>query len=159
MTVNWVTDLVSYSESVLARIATGGLKYAAAFLGALGVTLVLTPVFREIARKVGMVDKPDERRINKVPIPRGGGFSIFVAFHLMLALLVLILGSPLNQQFSCFWQKRFLLASGLLVLIGLIDDKRGLRPIVKLAGQIAVALLLYFSGVHVGGIVVAGGEG
>jgi len=155
MTVNWVTELVDYSESVLARIATDGLKYALAFFGALIVTLVLTPFFREIARKVGMVDKPDERRINKLPIPRGGGLSIFVAFHLVLGVLVLGLGSPLSQQFSCFWQGRFLLASGLLVLIGLIDDKRGMKPVVKLSGQIAVALILYFSGVHVGGIVVA----
>lgn len=155
MTVNWVTELIDYSGSVLARMTTDGAKYAAAFLGALAVTLVLTPIFRETARRIGMVDRPDARRINKIPIPRGGGLSIFVAFHGVLGALVLALGSPLCQHFPYFWQGRFLLASGVLVTVGLLDDKLGLRPVVKLAGQVAVALILYLSGVHVGGIAVA----
>lgn len=155
MTVNWVTDWVRASEGVIVRIATDGAKYAAAFCGALAIALLLTPLLREAARKIGMVDLPDARRINKVPVPRGGGLSIFVAFHVMLAALVLSMGAPVSQQFSLHWQGRFLLASGLLVVIGLIDDKVGMRPMVKLAGQVTVALILYASGVHVGGIVVA----
>ena len=155
MTVNWVTELMDYSGSVLVRIATDGVKYAAAFLGAMAVALILTPLFRELARTIGMVDQPNARRINKTAIPRGGGVSIFVAFHLVLGVLVLVAGAPISQEFSFFWQWRFLLASGLLVVIGLIDDRRGMKPVVKLAGQIAVALVLYFSGVHVGGILVA----
>ncbi|MDD4017718.1 MAG: hypothetical protein PHV28_07205 [Kiritimatiellae bacterium] len=155
MTVNWVTELIDYSGSVLVRVATDGVKYAAAFFGALAVALILTPQFREMARAVGMVDQPSARRINKTPIPRGGGVSIFVAFHLVLGVLVLVAGAPISQSFSFFWQWHFLLASGVLVVIGLIDDRRGMKPVVKLAGQIAVALMLYFSGVHVGGILVA----
>jgi UDP-N-acetylmuramyl pentapeptide phosphotransferase/UDP-N-acetylglucosamine-1-phosphate transferase len=155
MTVNWVTDWVKASEGVVMRMATDGVKYAAAFGGALAISLLLTPLLREAARKIGMVDQPDARRINKVPIPRGGGLAIFVAFHVALELLVLWTGEPINQQFSLHWQRHFLLASGLLVVIGLIDDKFGMRPMVKLAGQVGVALILYASGVHVGGIVVA----
>ena len=49
--------------------------YAACFLGALALTLVLTPLVREMNRRLGMVDKPDKRRINKIPIPRGGGLG------------------------------------------------------------------------------------
>ena len=86
------------------------------------MSLVLTPLFREMARKLGMVDMPDARRINKVPIPRGGGLSIFVAFHLMLGLLILTLKTPICQQFSFFWQGRFLLASGLLVTFGTTEN-------------------------------------
>jgi len=155
MTVNWVTELIDYSGGFLTRGATDGLKYVGAFCGALAVSLVLTPLCREMARKFGMVDKPDARRINKVPIPRGGGFSVFVAFHLGLGVLVLALGSPICQQFTYFWQGRFLVASSVLVVIGLIDDKRGMKPMNKLVGQIVVATILYFSGVHVGGIIVA----
>ncbi|MEI7899398.1 MAG: hypothetical protein WCK89_04040 [bacterium] len=155
MTVNWVTEIIDYSDSVLTHAVSHGGKYVAAFFGALAVTLVLTPLFREMARKLGMVDQPDARRINKVPIPRGGGLAVFVAFHLMLGVLVLATGGPICQIFSYFWQGRFLLASSLLVIIGLIDDKCGLKPGVKLTGQILVATILYFSGVHVGGIVVA----
>ena len=155
MTVNWVTNLIDYSESLLFRTATDGLKYAAAFFGALALALVLTPVFRELSRSLGMVDKPDARRINKTPIPRGGGLAVILTFHLVLGLLVAARGHPISQQFSLHWQGSFLLASGVLAAVGLIDDKRGMRPVIKLTGQIAVALILYFSGVHVGGIVIA----
>lgn len=155
MTVNWVTDFIDYSEGFLTHVATNGTRYVAAFLGAFLVSWVLTPVFREAARKVGMVDKPDARRINKTPIPRGGGLSVFLAFHLVLAGLVAVFGGPISEQFSRHWQLHFLLASSLLVAIGLIDDKFGLRPVIKLFGQVAVALILYGSGVHVGGMVVA----
>ena len=43
--------------------------YVPCFAGALVLTLVLTPLVREMNRRLGMVDKPDPRRINKVPIP------------------------------------------------------------------------------------------
>ena len=155
MTVNWVTELIDCSDGFLSRAVTDGVKYLGAFFGALAVSLVLTPLCREMARKVGMVDQPDARRINKAPVPRGGGLSVFVSFHLVLGVLVLAMGDSVSQQFSYFWQGRFLAASALLVVIGLIDDKRGMKPIIKLAGQIVVATILYFSGVHVGGIVVA----
>jgi UDP-N-acetylmuramyl pentapeptide phosphotransferase/UDP-N-acetylglucosamine-1-phosphate transferase len=155
MTVNWVTELIDYSENILTHLATDGVKYLVAFFGSLAVSLLLTPLCREAPRRVGMVDQPDARRIHKTPIPRGGGLSVFLTFHLMLGYLVLHLGTPLGEPFSLFWQGRFLIASGLLVAVGLADDKFGMRPLVKLFGQVAVALILYGSGIHVGGIVVA----
>lgn len=154
MTVSWVTQVVGFSEAVLDKILTDGLKYAAAFGGALALSLLLTPVCRELARKLGMIDKPDARRINRTPIPRGGGLSVFLAFHVVLLLVVQALGQPISQRFSSQWQASFLLASTLLALIGFVDDKCGMRPLVKLAGQILVATILFLSGVSVGGVVV-----
>ena len=52
------------------------LPYLSVFFGSLVATLILTPIVRELNRKFGMVDKPDPRRINTVPIPRGGGLVI-----------------------------------------------------------------------------------
>lgn len=155
MTANWVTDFVDLSGHVLVRIATDGVKYAGAFLGALALSLALTPLCREWARRIGMVDKPDARRIHHEPTPRGGGLAVFITFHLMLGLLFLGIGGPVGRAFSGFWQWRFLLASGMLVAVGLIDDKIGLRPVVKLAGQVGVALILYLSGIRIGGVIVA----
>ena len=154
MTVNWVTEAGDYFENVVFRLATDGVKYAAMFFGALAISLLLTPLFREAARKIGMVDKPDARRINKMPIPRGGGLAIFVAFHLVLGAFVLFRGEAISAQFALSGQIWFLLASTILVVVGLVDDKWGMRPFVKLASQIVVALILYGWGVHVGGIFV-----
>jgi len=155
MTANWVTELIDYSGNVFTHLVTDGAKYLMAFSGALAASLILTPLCREAARKAGMVDKPDARRIHKIPIPRGGGLAVILAFHLMLGLMVLYMGGPVGGPFSLFWQGHFLLASTVLAAIGLVDDRCGMRPVVKLFGQIAVALILYISGVHVGGIVVA----
>lgn len=155
MTVDWIGGVLDYSETVWTRMATDGLKYAAAFFGSLMLSLLLTPLVRELVRKAGMVDKPGGRRIHASPVPRGGGLAVFLTFHVMLWLLVWSLGGPLCVKFPVFWQKRFLLASGFLVIVGLVDDKRGIKPLVKLAGQITAALILYMSGVSLGGLFVA----
>lgn len=155
MTVDWFSNIVKQSEANLPHLATAGLRYLAIFTGALGVTLLLTPLFRCLALKLGMVDMPSERRINKKPIPRGGGLAIFCAFHLILAAINWSGGSSISTQFSFTWQMAFLGASTLLVLVGLWDDWRGLKPVPKLLGQIAAALILYFNGVNIGGIFVA----
>ena len=52
------------------------LPFLSAFAGSLVLTLLLTPVVRELNRRLGMVDKPDPRRINTMPVPRGGGVAI-----------------------------------------------------------------------------------
>ena len=51
-----------------------------AFMISLLVSFASTPIASAIARKVGAVDKPNKRRINKVPIPRMGGMAIFFGY-------------------------------------------------------------------------------
>jgi UDP-N-acetylmuramyl pentapeptide phosphotransferase/UDP-N-acetylglucosamine-1-phosphate transferase len=45
------------------------------------------------------------------------------------------------------------LASGVIFLVGLIDDIRGLRPLLKLAGQIAAACIVCLSGTRFGNVL------
>lgn len=124
--------------------------YAVAFLGALVLTLVLTPLVREMNRRLGMVDKPDPRRINKVPIPRGGGLALVLGVYVSYLLFVLITGRPALQydltnealaSNGLFW-KLMTLGAGIAAL-GLADDRFNLNPRVKLLGQIVVAVLVW----------------
>ena len=131
------------------------LRYLVAFLISLGIALVLTPLFRECARRMGIVDNPDPRRINKVPIPRGGGLSIIFAFNVTVWLLAWYHGGYVTRTFGMSHLIAFTGCSLVLATIGLIDDMVGLRPVIKLFGQIAVAVSLYFAGFHCGGILVA----
>jgi UDP-N-acetylmuramyl pentapeptide phosphotransferase/UDP-N-acetylglucosamine-1-phosphate transferase len=118
--------------------------FAAAFGGALAATLVLTPIFRELHRILGMVDKPDPRRINKVPIPRGGGIAVVLGLYLSYALFILISGYPAMLGFD---DRRFLslaVLSVAIALLGLADDRFSLPPKIKLLGQLVVAALTWF---------------
>ena len=120
------------------------LPYLIAFAGPLALTLLLTPVVREINRKLGMVDKPDPRRINKVPIPRGGGIAIVLGVGVAYGLFLLISGRPAFQGVS---DAKFLKMSALAVsiaLLGLADDKFSLPPRAKLLGQLTAAFLVWW---------------
>ena len=44
------------------------------------LSLVLTPIFKIISVQTGMVDKPNARRINEIPMPSAGGLPIFISF-------------------------------------------------------------------------------
>ncbi len=52
------------------------------------LSLILTPVFKIISVQTGMVDKPNERRINKVPMPSPGGLPIFISFVISTFILI-----------------------------------------------------------------------
>ena len=124
-----------------------------AFLSALALSLVLVPLVRELNRRLGMVDAPSSRRINKTPIPRGGGLGIFIAVALSAWIFHAIFGRPLLAYAGANHVLGLALPPTLLVMLGYADDKFGLPPAVKLLGQIAVSVLavlwcgLGFSGI------------
>src|SRR5215213_7520352 len=61
-----------------------------AFLAAAAVSLLLTPVIRRLAVRYGAIDRPGIRRVNTLPVPRGGGVAVAVAFIVVtIALLAL----------------------------------------------------------------------
>ena len=119
--------------------------YLIAFSGAWLLTLILTPLVREMNRALGMVDQPDPRRINKVPIPRGGGLALMLGVLVSYSIFVTVAERPPLQGDGItdmmFW-KLALLGVG-ISLLGLADDKFGLSPKVKLAGQLVVAVLVW----------------
>ncbi|HZL15793.1 MAG TPA: undecaprenyl/decaprenyl-phosphate alpha-N-acetylglucosaminyl 1-phosphate transferase, partial [Verrucomicrobiae bacterium] len=52
----------------------------AAFAAAAILALVLTPLVRRIADRFDVLDRPEARRVNTSPIPRGGGIAVAAAF-------------------------------------------------------------------------------
>lgn len=130
---------------MIETLAAKTVPYLIAFAGALALTLVLTPLVRTLNTRLGMVDKPDARRINKVPIPRGGGIALVVGVYVSYALFTWLAGrAPLpgaGLTVATFWK---LLALGVaLAALGYADDKFSLNPKAKLAGQLAVAALVW----------------
>lgn len=106
-------------------------------------TLVLTPIVREMNRRLGMVDKPDARRINKVPIPRGGGIAVVVGVIGTYLAYHFISGRPAMAGLEdAQFYRMALLAIGVAVL-GYVDDKISMKPRLKLLGQIVIAALVW----------------
>ena len=120
--------------------------FAIVFFAALALTLVLTPIVREVNRRLGMVDKPDPRRINKVPIPRGGGVALFLGLFGSFLVYVSATGSRWVGSGVGTHPVRVTALAGVLFLIGLADDKWSLPPKLKLLGQVVVASATWFWG-------------
>jgi UDP-N-acetylmuramyl pentapeptide phosphotransferase/UDP-N-acetylglucosamine-1-phosphate transferase len=128
-------------------------KYVMVFLAGLLVTYLLTPVVRALAIRFGVVDLPNERRPHKRPTARGGGLAVVLGVHAACLATIVFPWPHLAGELSYAWWKSFAIASAVLVVVGLVDDVRGMKPLVKLGGQILAALLIWFSGTHFGQIL------
>ncbi len=124
------------------------LKYPIVFFTGLSVTYLITPILRFYSAKLGILDNPGERRIHDTPIPRSGGIAVFCGFHAACAVLYLYPWAPFNSQLDATWWINLLVASTVLLLVGVIDDIWGLKPLVKLFGQLGSACLAYSSGMR-----------
>src|SRR6516225_11591748 len=101
-----------------------------AFLVAAAVAAVLTPVTMRLARSVGAVDEPRERGLSDRPVPLLGGLAIFAGV-LVAGLIWLPAGYGKDTH---LWYG-VLLAAGVITIVGALDDRFDLPPVVKLAGQ------------------------
>ena len=147
----WFAQDFKFWKAFVEKLSDSSVKYLLMSFGACLIALALTPVFRSLAKKLGMVDKPDPRRINKVPIPRGGGAAIVIAVNLMFWLYAALTGfKGLGGVFDMAWLRVYTLGSLILGVVGFLDDRRGLPALVKMGGQLLVASLFFFSGVRWG---------
>src|SRR5438132_6621162 len=125
------------------------LDAALAFLVAAAVTALLTPVTMRIATTVGAIDEPRERGLSDRPTPLLGGLAIF-AGALVAGLIWLPAGYGKQGQ---LWHG-VLLAAGVITLVGALDDRFDLPPVVKLAGQVLAAVIVVHFGVAVRAITL-----
>lgn len=98
------------------------------------VSLISVPIVKTLAKHVGAMDKPNKRKVHKKPMPRLGGLGIFLSF----LIGYLIFAEPSTQMNG-------VLAGGfILVLIGIFDDVKSIKPRYKLIGQIIAASIVVF---------------
>ncbi len=110
-----------------------------AFMIALGMALILTPVVIAFARRTGALDKPDARKVHVRPIPRIGGIGIYAAF--MVSILVQLVFVELTPEFMMSLIG-LMVGGTIIVAIGIVDDYCDLPAKVKLLGQILAAVVL-----------------
>ena len=112
------------------------------------ISLVLTPICRDVFRSYGVVDQPDgTRKVHRYPIPRVGGLAIAISYLVAYILVRPDEGSPLAQQISLVW--KLFPGAALAFGIGLLDDLFNLKAWIKLIGQVGAAGLACWGGVRI----------
>ena len=115
------------------------LRYVLAGLAAIAMSLLLVPQVMKMGVRLGIVDRPNERKIHKGEIPRVGGLAIYAGF--MAGLLVL--GNFSEQVLS------LIIAVTIIVGVGFWDDAKNLHPVAKLSAQVIAALIVIQGGIIV----------
>lgn len=124
---------------------------AIAFLLAFITAFVITPYTIRLAKKVGAVDYPNDRRINKKPMPRLGGLAVIAGFMVSAIYLIITMSIEKKVNFAEEGLNRKLIGCLLgAIILGItcyIDDVKDIKPLVKLAGQVIAAIVVVSSGV------------
>jgi UDP-GlcNAc:undecaprenyl-phosphate/decaprenyl-phosphate GlcNAc-1-phosphate transferase len=131
-------------------------EYVLTLLAAAAVTYLLTPAVRRFAIAVGALHAARERDVHIVPTPLLGGFAMYAGLAAGLLVAGRIPGlTPAFAQPNM--AKGLLLAGGLVVVMGFVDDRWGLSALSKLAGQVAAGVILVWSGAEVTWLPLPGG--
>jgi UDP-GlcNAc:undecaprenyl-phosphate GlcNAc-1-phosphate transferase len=101
------------------------------------LSLWLTALSLRVLPRLGIMDQPDERKIHVRPVPRMGGVAVYLAF-----VVPMILIGPFDRP-----QQGVVVGSGVALLIGMVDDIRGVSAIVKLIALFLLTLLMRAFGV------------
>jgi UDP-GlcNAc:undecaprenyl-phosphate GlcNAc-1-phosphate transferase len=122
-------------------------EYILVALISAAVTFLLTGVVRRFAIKIGAIANPRARDVHVTPIPRMGGVGIYlgVVGGMVLALHLPVLRRGFDYSYDSLG---VLIAAGVIVLIGALDDRFELDAWTKLAGQVMCAGILVIFGVQ-----------
>jgi UDP-GlcNAc:undecaprenyl-phosphate GlcNAc-1-phosphate transferase len=99
-------------------------------------TAIFVPIVKKVALFIGAVDEPNERRINKKPMPNLGGLAIFAGF---------LLGYMLFCK-QTIMMNSVLIGSFILIITGMIDSINSVKARYQLIAQIAAATVVIFYG-------------
>ncbi|ACG63035.1 Probable undecaprenyl-phosphate N-acetylglucosaminyl 1-phosphate transferase RgpG [Streptococcus equi subsp. zooepidemicus MGCS10565] len=114
-------------------------------IGALLMSLLLTPIVRFLSIRVGVVDTPNARRINKVPMPTSGGLAIFTSFVIASLVLMPLASNGAHIGGQTYFQYILpVVLGGLVVTVtGFIDDVYELSPKLKMLGIVIGAIIVW----------------
>jgi UDP-GlcNAc:undecaprenyl-phosphate/decaprenyl-phosphate GlcNAc-1-phosphate transferase len=121
-------------------------------------SLLITPVVRRLAVRLGLIDRPDNhRKLHQRVVARAGGTAILLSTLLVLAVALHIHFDWERLRVSQLMPYLSLLAAMVIIwLIGLADDIWNLRGRQKLLGQILVAAILVVGGFAINNVTVFG---
>lgn len=95
------------------------------------------PHILKIAKDKNIVDNPNARKLQRIPIPVMGG--VVVVFGILVGLMCFILFDNVNSMLAV------IAAVLVIMLVGLVDDIKGLSPKMRLSIEILIVLYLIYA--------------
>jgi UDP-GlcNAc:undecaprenyl-phosphate GlcNAc-1-phosphate transferase len=132
--------------------------YVLTLLVAAAATYILTPLVRRLAARIGAMKQPRERDVHVVPVATFGGLAMYGGLVAGLLVAEQIKQLRLNAFSGTGMLNGLLLAGGLLVVIGFIDDRWGMSALTKAAGQVAAGGILVATGTTLSWLPLPGGN-
>ncbi|WP_345421615.1 MraY family glycosyltransferase [Actinomycetospora chlora] len=122
-------------------------EYLLVGLSAAVVTYLLTGLIRRLALRWGAIAVPRGRDVHTIPIPRLGGVGIYLG---VLGGVFVASQLPVLRRAFDYSNETLavLVAGGVIVVVGALDDRFGLDALTKLAGQATAAGVLVLMGVQ-----------
>jgi len=114
--------------------------YLLIFLIAAAVALLVTPTIRAVALKLELVDMRSKRKVHNRIITRFGGLAIYIGFVFAMATVFVLNAQAENLDFQSYIV--IMMASSLILILGLFDDARGANAFIKFSVQILAAFML-----------------
>ena len=121
--------------------------YLLVFVASAGVTFLATPLVRLISLRLGWIDRPSDRKVHPSPTPTAGGLAIYLG----------VIAGLVATRFIPFLQNLFetssdldaaAIAGTLILVLGVVDDTKGVSALGKLTGQVLVAGVVVLLGVQ-----------
>lgn len=106
------------------------------FLVAFMVSLAVYPVILRLAFRCNVMDTPNARKLQTRPIPVMGGLAVFIGWLAAMAVMMYGYG-----YYVIPWR---LVVVALMVMVGVVDDIRGLSAILRLIVEIGVICIMIF---------------
>lgn len=123
------------------------LQYILAFFFSLAVSAILTWPIIHLARKIELVDAPnDERKLHRQPTPLLGGLAIFLTFF---SLVYWFRDTMLSGNLEPYHFFGFFVGGLFLMIGGFLDDKYNLKPTQQLMFPVLAIAAVISGGVHI----------
>lgn len=116
------------------------MTYVLIVFGAMSISLAVVPLMVRLAPRLGMIDKPDPRKVHVTPIARVGGWGIFLGAFLP----ILYFAGDKSLVHA------YIIGAVVLFVFGTWDDRREVGHWAKFIGQfVAVGILVGYGGLYV----------